>query len=40
MDLGRKMDDGSIISGVVGSAAGGAILKAIVGFIKSKMAAK
>jgi uncharacterized membrane protein YeaQ/YmgE (transglycosylase-associated protein family) len=37
MSSGGKMDVGSIVSGIVASGAGGAVLTAIVGFIKSKM---
>jgi hypothetical protein len=40
MNSGGKMDAGSLISGIAGSGVAGAILTAIVGFIKSKMAAK
>ncbi len=40
MNTGGKMDAGSIIGSILGSGEGGAILTAIVGFIKSRMAAK
>lgn len=36
-NIADKMDAGSIISQVAGGAGGGAILTAIVGFIKSKL---
>ena len=40
MNSGGRMDLGTIVSGIAGSTAAGAILTALVGFIKNRMAAK